>query len=435
VQARAQAGLVRGNLELRGGLTVTARDELLAAAERLADRDRVQAVRTLMRAGEASYLAGDHRRYLAVARDAAALRRSDDPVSTQVMLEYLDGMSATFQGRHREAAGPLRRVLELTSSVDSPSILVWATVAGLLLGEDAQALKLSGQEGLRLAEDTGQLNTAAQHLASLALVSAIQGDAETARVRSRAALKLAAAHRVGVVEARGAWALAYLDLAAGRHREAAARLRTAAWTGHGQGHLVIQVMATPQFVEAAVRIGEIAEAQAALAVFERWVSSTRSPDRLALAARCRALLTPQDEAEELYAEALDLHQQGECAFERARTQLLLGGALRRARHRRSSREHLHGALETFERLGTRSWADQARAELRASGESVRPRQHATTADLTPQQLQIARLAAAGATNREIAGRLYLSHRTVEHHLSKIFTKLEIRSRVELAKLL
>ena len=474
VGARAQAGLVRGNLELRGGLTVTARDELLAAAERLVDRDRVLAVRTLMRAGEASYLAGDHRRYLAVARDAAALRRSDDPVSAQVMFEYLDGMAATFQGRHREAARPLRRVLELTSSVDSPSILVWATVAGLLLGEDAQALKLSGQalstardqgavaaipqiieflvhtqlwmgsyealtgnaiEGLRLAEDTGQLNTAAQHLSSLALVSAIQGDTETAQVRSQAALKLAAAHRVGVVEARGAWALAYLDLAAGRHREAAARLRTATWNGHGQGHLVIQVMATPQFVEAAARIGETAEATEALGVFERWVSSTRSPDRLALAARCRALLALPSEASELYGEALDLHQQGACAFERARTQLLYGGALRRARHRRNSREHLHGALETFERLGARSWAEQARAELRASGESVRPRQRATTADLTPQQLQIARLVAAGATNREIAGKLYLSHRTVEHHLSKIFAKLEIRSRVELAKLL
>src|SRR5207302_1970501 len=153
---------------------------------------------------------------------------------------------------------------------------------------------------------------------------------------------------------RGAWALAYLDLAAGRHREAAVRLRTATWNGHGQGHLVIQVMATPQFVEAAARIVELDEAHAALEVFERWVSSTRSPDRLALA---------------------------------------------------------------------------------ASGESVRPRQRATTADLTPQQLQIARLVAAGATNREIAGRLCLSHRTVEHHLSKIFTKLEIRSRVELAKLL
>ncbi|MQY02812.1 LuxR C-terminal-related transcriptional regulator [Actinomadura macrotermitis] len=471
---QAGVGLVRGNLALRAGPAALARDELLAAA-RLMERDRAQAVRTLMRAGEAGYLAGDHRRYLAAARDAAALRRADDPASLQLMFEYLDGMAATFRGRHREAAGPLRRVLELAPAAGGPSVLVWASVAGQFLGEDARALRLarralgmardrgaaaavpqiieflvhahywlgrydeaaeSAAEGLRLAEEAGQPNTAALHLSSLAMVSAIRGDAESARARSRAALRLAAAHGVGMVQARGAWALACLDLAAGRHAQAVAGLRATAWTGRGQGHLVVQVLATPQLVEAAARAGtaEAAGAREALAVYERWADSTGSPGRRALAARCRALLASPAESAELYLHALDLHQQAECDFERARTQLLFGGTLRRLRRRRDSREHLQQALETFDRLGARTWAQQARAELRAAGGSVGTGPADAARELTPQQLQIARLVAAGATNREIAARLYLSHRTVEHHLSKIFARLEVRSRVELARL-
>ncbi|MFC4911777.1 helix-turn-helix transcriptional regulator [Actinomadura gamaensis] len=468
-----RAGLVHGNLELRGGFTVAAADELLSAATDLADRDRARAVRAHLRAAEAAYLGGDHRRYLAVAREAGALRRPDDPPSLRLMFDYLDGVAATFRGRHREAAGPLRRVLALTGRSSSPSALVWASVASLLLGEDARAVRLGeraldiarGQgavavvpqvmefivhartwmgdhasaeavavEGLRLAEETGQPNTAVQHLSSLAMFAAIQGDADAVRARSRAASRLAAAHRVALVEARGALALAQLDLAAGRHARAVSRLRAAAWTAAGQGHLVVQVMATPQFVEAATRTGDEAEARAAVAVFERWAGSTGSPDRLALAARCRALLAAPAAKPELYRYALDLHQRGQADFERARTQLLYGGALRRQRRRGDAREHLHDALETFERLGARPWAEHARAELRASGEPVRSRDAAAAADLSPQQAQIARMAASGATNREIAARLYLSPRTVEHHLGKIFTRLGVRSRVELARL-
>ncbi|MER5421387.1 LuxR C-terminal-related transcriptional regulator [Streptosporangium roseum] len=473
-ETRGQAELIRGSLELRSGKTGSARDELLSAAGWLLDRDRGRAVRALLRASEASYLAGDSSRFLAIARQAAALRRPDDPAATQLMFEYLAGIAATFRGRHREAADPLRRVLELAPSVGNPSVLVWAGVASLLLGDDVQALRLSTRaveaarvrgavsavpqvlefmiqteiwmgryasvatnavEGLRLAQESGQLNSAGQHLAWLALTSAVEGDEETCRIRAGGAIELAGAHGLGVAGALGNWALAHLDLAAGRHAGAAKRLRATARADGTNGHLVVRVMATPHLVEAAVRTGEHEQARAALRVLDRWAGSTRSPDRLALAARCHALLAAPGEAEERFRDALDLHHQGLCEFETARTQLLFGSVLRRNRRPGAAREHLHSALETFERSGARLWTEQARAELRGAGEAVRSRGHKAAEKLTAQQFQIARIVADGATNREVAARLYLSPRTVEHHLRNIFAKLDIRSRVELVRLL
>ncbi|MBG0833180.1 AAA family ATPase [Planomonospora sp. ID67723] len=484
-EVRGRAELVRGSLDLRSGRTANACNELLAAAEWLLDRDREQAVRALIRASEASYLAGDTHRFLAITRRAAALRHPDDPPATQLMYEYLAGMAATFRGRHQEAAAPLRRVLELAPSVDSPSVLVWACVSSLLLGDDAQALKLSTMaietaraqgaisivpqvlefliqaelwmgrytsvtanalEGLRLAQETGRLNSAAQHLGWLALTAAVEGDEETCRIRARSAIELADAHGLGVAGALANWALAHLDVAAGRHASAAGRLRATARADGTGGHLVVRVIATPHFVEAAVRTGDVEQARAALAVLDRWADSTGNPDRLALAVRCHALLADPGEAEERFREALELHHRGSCAFETARTQLLFGGVLRRNRHPGAAREHLHGALETFERHGARLWAEQARGELRASGESLPsarsrtratgvPEESSAARALTAQQLQIARLVADGATNREVAAQLYLSPRTVEHHLRNVFTRLGIRSRVELARML
>ncbi|MDA0637692.1 LuxR C-terminal-related transcriptional regulator, partial [Nonomuraea sp. MCN248] len=133
--------------------------------------------------------------------------------------------------------------------------------------------------------------------------------------------------------------------------------------------------------------------------------------------------------------ALELHRQGACRFETARTQLLYGAALRRERRPGAAREHLHGALETFERLEARLWSERARAELRAAGETVtRPGPGGgPEQQLTAQQLRIARLVAEGATNREVAAQLFLSPRTVDHHLRNVFARLGVRSRVELAR--
>jgi DNA-binding CsgD family transcriptional regulator len=470
-ELRGHVQLLHGSLELLGGETGSAREELLAAATWLLESHRMLGVRALVRAADASYRAGDNRAFIAIARQAAALRRPDETVPTQLMFEYLAGMASTFSGSHQEAAAPLRRVVELAGSVRDPAVLVWACVASMLLGEDATAHRLSARavetarvrgavsampqlleymiypeiwmgryaavattaaQGLRLAQETGQLNTAAQHLAWLAITAAVEGDQETCRVRADAAIGLADAHDLGIAGAVGNWALAYLDLAAGRPADAANRLRA---ERRNSNHVVIRVMATPHFIEACARTGDHEAAGAALRVLERWVGSTRSPDLRALVSRCRALLAGPGESEELFREALDLHGQGVYEFEAARTRLLYGSALRRDRRPGAARTHLHSALETFERYGARLWTEQARTELRASGDPVRPALDATTGQLTAQQLQIARMVAEGATNKEVAEQLFLSRRTVEHHLRNIFSRLGIRSRVELVRLM
>ncbi|MBQ0897168.1 helix-turn-helix transcriptional regulator, partial [Micromonospora sp. U56] len=180
-----------------------------------------------------------------------------------------------------------------------------------------------------------------------------------------------------------------------------------------------------------------AAAGAALAVFDRWASSTANPSRRALSARCHALLAPRGsaEAEREFRAALRLHPTDAGAFERARTELLLGRELRRSRRPRDAREHLHDAREAFTLIGATTWAEQAAAELRAAGESVGAPDPSAARLLTGQQLRIAQLVAEGATNREIAARMFLSTRTVDHHLRNIFHRLGIRSRTELARAL
>jgi len=120
-------------------------------------------------------------------------------------------------------------------------------------------------------------------------------------------------------------------------------------------------------------------------------------------------------------------------FDRARTELLYGEWLRRQRRRVDARRHLRTALELFRRMGVSPWEARAQVELRASGETARKRDPTTRDQLTPQELQISRLVASGMTNPEVAAKLFLSPRTVDYHLRKVFTKLAIASRAELSR--
>jgi DNA-binding CsgD family transcriptional regulator len=150
-----------------------------------------------------------------------------------------------------------------------------------------------------------------------------------------------------------------------------------------------------------------------------------------LQARCDALLgeRPPDEA---FLEALSLG--GTLPqFQLARTELLYGEWLRRARRRIDARVHLRAAAERFRGLGATLWAQRAETELRASGETARKREQSTADQLTPQEVQITGLVAEGLTNREIGAQLFISSRTVEYHLRKVFTKLGIASRSELIR--
>ncbi|MEG9514061.1 helix-turn-helix transcriptional regulator [Saccharopolyspora indica] len=156
---------------------------------------------------------------------------------------------------------------------------------------------------------------------------------------------------------------------------------------------------------------------------------------MALSHRCHALIAETGaDADERFRAAIELHRSSGAAVELARTELLYAKRLRRRRKPRQARELLSEAYAIFEQFGANSWAEQAGAELRAAGVGTPRRALAPGEDLTPQQAEICRLVAEGATNREIAERLYISHRTVDHHLRNIFTKLGVRSRVQLAKL-
>lgn len=141
-----------------------------------------------------------------------------------------------------------------------------------------------------------------------------------------------------------------------------------------------------------------------------------------------------DEATRHYAQAVHFYGAADLPLEQARTELLFGEFLRRERRRVEARPHLRIAVETFERLGAPLWAERARTELRATGQTARRRDPSTLDQLTPHELRIVRAVAHGLTNRDIAGQLFISPRTVDYHLRNVFGKLEISSRAELMRL-
>jgi DNA-binding CsgD family transcriptional regulator len=152
---------------------------------------------------------------------------------------------------------------------------------------------------------------------------------------------------------------------------------------------------------------------------------------LAATARCRALLADDAAFEPPFEEALARSDAEPLLFERARTRLYYGERLRRAGQRRSARRQLRDALDQLDTIGAHLWADRARAELRATGETVAQRDASAMERLTAQELQIARLVAAGKTNREVSEAMFLSPKTIDYHLAHVFRKLAIHSRREL----
>ncbi|WP_052745464.1 helix-turn-helix transcriptional regulator [Allosalinactinospora lopnorensis] len=228
-------------------------------------------------------------------------------------------------------------------------------------------------------------------------------------------------------------ALGVLDLAAGRAQEALRHLRTLNRDSDAT-HPGIALDAVPALVEAAVRAGEPEQATEVFAWFRYWVESADTPGLHALAAQCRGLLAAGDAAEAAFRTAIDLHKRVNWPMERAYTELLLGEHLRRRRRRADARQHLSAALETFQRIGALVWAERAHRELRAAGDTRHRTEPSTLAALTPQELRIVTAVSQGATNREVAALLFLSPRTVDYHLRKVFQKLGISSRTELTRL-
>jgi DNA-binding CsgD family transcriptional regulator len=190
-----------------------------------------------------------------------------------------------------------------------------------------------------------------------------------------------------------------------------------------------------ELVDAYIRLGRTEEAEQLASQLMAAAEAKGQPWSLARAMRCSGLLADDATLADHFERALEQHLHTPDEFETARTRLAYGGRLRRARNRVLAREQLRLAVEAFDRLDAGPWAERARAELAATGETVRRRDPSTVDDLTPQELQIGLLLASGKTTRETAAALFLSPKTVEYHLRHVYQKLGIHSRDELARTL
>jgi DNA-binding CsgD family transcriptional regulator len=187
-----------------------------------------------------------------------------------------------------------------------------------------------------------------------------------------------------------------------------------------------------ELAEAYIRAGRNTEGEAVVDALEASELGA-DPYLAAVSRRCRGLLAADEDFEARFREAVELHGPVPSPFALARTRLCFGERLRRAGRRRDARGELKAALETFERLDAATWAERARSELRSSGERLRRRADTDEEQLTPQELQVALQVAEGKTNKEVAAAMFLSTKTVEFHLARVYRKLGISSRGELIR--
>jgi ATP/maltotriose-dependent transcriptional regulator MalT len=270
------------------------------------------------------------------------------------------------------------------------------------------------------------IGTSVSPLAELRL-RALQGNAAETAALIVHATELAAAGE-GLAAIHADWAAAVLYNGLARYEDAlAAALRVTSLAFEPW----VSGWALPELVEAAARAGDYAVARDALKQLTEITRACGNNFALGIEARCRALLSEGDDADRLYSEAIDRLGRTELHPELARARLLYGEWLRRERRRADARAQLRTAHETLATIGMEAFAERARRELTATGETVRKRSVETATALTAQEALIARLARDGLTNPQIGSQLFLSARTVEWHLRKVFTKLDIGSRREL----
>ncbi|MFC4123599.1 AAA family ATPase [Nocardia rhizosphaerae] len=452
--------LVRAQAEFAAGKPGSAHRRLMATAARAADPG--DAARILTRAVHTAWYLGPTE-LDEVARLLATLRLDDGDPATPIV-RYLTGSVA---GRH---TGELRAAADAAraNGADSPADLVQMCGSGLVVGQDDQVGELADEligecrdqgrlallapllffrseaalfggrpgesavaatEGLRIAEDIGQPQWISQLTAFLAYLAALRGDEEACHGYAGRAV----AEEFGGQDAVGApWAHAAFGLLAlgrGRLEQAAAEL--AHMTVEPARHHVSGLRSLADRLEVATRLGDTAAAGEALTSLTAWAERTGQAWIAALAARGRALLAERTAAEQHFLAALAANR----PFDEARTRLLYGEWLRREKRKVDARGQLEQALAGFDRLAAAPWSERARVELAALGVGAAAAPGTgPLAALTPQEAQIVRLAAQGLSNREIAARLVLSHRTVGHHLYKAYPKLGVLSRGELSGL-
>jgi DNA-binding CsgD family transcriptional regulator len=439
---------------------------LVDAAVEVGAADPRKAIAMLYDAAEAAGWASDHVRMAEAAQHATELTPGDDPELVYVS-KLLRGLGTLWGGKSADAVPLILEALEHADELTDEHWLLWAASGAWTIGNAdlssellARAEAMARESGavdvlakaqttstlhrffagrpwlsgdayhtLELTRAAGMPNAAVANMAVLAWFAGQQGKNDECRTY---AAEVAAATRASGDILSGAiaeWGVALLDLALGRADETVSRFTA----DPSRRHPFIGLMSATDLVEAAVRAGRDDVAAAAIAELEGFVASGAVPAWAeGNLARCRGLAADGDEAEALFAEALQRYGDVD-RFDRARTHLLYGELLRRRRQRSEAREHLRTAADAFDRLGATPWEERAHSELRATGETARRRDPSTVAQLTPQELQISQLVARGHSNKEVAAQLFLSPRTVEYHLRKVFSKLGITSRAELIR--
>ncbi|HEX8105822.1 MAG TPA: AAA family ATPase [Solirubrobacteraceae bacterium] len=366
----------------------------------------------------------------------------DGPLLMSVPAELV-GMAAhssLWVERFERAEAILDRQVAILRENSAAGALVYPLAArchlDFRLGRWPSALA-SGAEAVRLGHETGQESLLGHALGALAEVEAALGHDADAREHAARGVALAEAQGGAAVALYGYGALGLLELGRGRHEEAVEPLLGAERAfGQTEADEPETVRWGPDLVEALWRTGREDEARGRLAELARRADRPMHTGTRAAVERLRGLMAPDDAYEAHFERALALHEATRQPFETARTRLLYGERLRRARRRTDARWPLRGAMAAFERLGAQPWAERARAELRATGgpagTAAPGAARAATDELTAQELQIALRVAEGATNREVAAALFLSPKTIEHHLGSIYRKLDIRGRTQLA---
>jgi DNA-binding CsgD family transcriptional regulator len=467
---RARLDLLRGQIAFASGVGRDASRLLLSAAQLLESLDVTLARETYLEAWVAAFFAGsfaDGGDLLAVSRAAREAPKSPGPPGPSDLL--LDANAALITDGRAVAAPMLARALSAFTGRETSTEerLRWGWLfpnAAVMLWDDAN-WHAGAVRQLQLERDAGALARVPFALMSLGLLVSWYGEFDEAdalvaesdlvaeatgalcppipamllaalRGREADALALinstktgATATGQGVGVQSASWVAALLYNGLGRYEEALADAQLAS---DEMPHLHVSAWALIELIEAAVHSGhpEIAESS-----IERLVAGTRAGGTdwaLGIEARSRALLTTGAAAEALYCEAIDRLRRTKFRPELARAHLLHGEWLRRANRRVDAREQLRTAHQMFDDIGMTAFAERAERELLATGERARKRTVATLDDLTPQELRIAQMARDGLSNPEIGIRLFISPRTVKYHLQKVFTKLDIKSRGQLA---
>ena len=468
---RARAALFRGQIAMFSTLDPEAPALLLNAAKGLETFDAAFARDTYLDAWAAAHFVGrlgpGGSRLLEVSRAARSAPRPNGPPRASDLL--LDSL-ATVVTEGAAAAGPLLGEATRTFSDDqfwSEAGLRWGGLTVLptyvLWDEESAQMICEGQ--IRTHRDSGALALLPLDLETFCVLAARCGDfagataaiteAEVVREATAAgvvpwgtmvlavlrgreaeatvliesARNVAAALRQGIVLQLADWMDAILCNSLGRYQEAVTAAQRA--SSDDPADVIMSPLATAELLEAATRTGDTALARVAL---DRMLAATEfSPTDSAqgIAARSRALVAEGAEAEDQYLAAIDHLSRSRLRPDLARTHLLYGEWLRREGRRSDAREQLRVAHEMMTEIGMEAFAERASRELAATGETARKRTDETRGDLTPQEAQIARLAADGLTNPQIGAQLFLSPRTVEWHLRHTYSKLGISSRREL----